>query len=95
MIARSLRKALPHTIVPTLFDRRTRASTDSLQVLQERYHGALWEGVIPIDTQFREASREGIPLPLAQPKARGTLAYADLLAELLAITQPVAATAVS
>jgi len=95
MIARSLRKALPHTIVPTLFDRRTRASTDSLQVLQERYHGTLWEGVIPIDTQFREASREGIPLPLAQPKARGTLAYADLLAELLAITQPVAATAVS
>jgi len=51
--------------------------------------------VIPIDTQFREASREGIPLPLAQPKARGTLAYAALLTELLAITQPVAATAVS
>lgn len=87
MIARSLRKTLPHTIVPTLFDRRTRASSDSLDVMRERYHGTLWEGVIPIDTQFREASRIGAPLPLVQPKARGTLAYAELLAELLTIEE--------
>ncbi len=95
MVTRSLRKVLPHTIVPTLFDRRTRASTDSLQMLHDRYLGTLWEGVIPIDTQFREASRDGIPLPLAQPKARGTLAYAELLAELLDSTRSVAATVLS
>lgn len=85
MIARSLRKTLPYTIVPTLFDRRTRASGESLAVMQARYHGTLWDGVIPIDTQFREASRIGAPLPAVQPKARGTLAYAELLTELLAL----------
>lgn len=85
MIARSLRKTLPYTIVPTLFDRRTRASSESLAVMQARYHGTLWDGVIPIDTQFREASRIGAPLPQVQPKARGTLAYAGLLTELLAL----------
>jgi len=40
-------------IVPTMFDRRTRASHDSLKFLQENYTESLWEMVIPVDTNFR------------------------------------------
>ncbi|MEW6353562.1 MAG: ParA family protein [Pseudomonadota bacterium] len=83
MIGRARRLPLQHTIVPTLFDRRTRAALDSVQALRERHGNAVWRGEIPVDTQFREASRRGVPLPLAQPGARGALAYAELLDTLL------------
>lgn len=38
--------------------------------------------MIPVDTQFREASRLGEPLTLRQPYARGSIAYQHLLAAL-------------
>lgn len=71
------------TIVPTMFDRRTRASQESLQHLQEHYAEKLWEMVIPIDTNFREASKAGIPLTVMRPSSRGALAYQALLDDLL------------
>lgn len=70
-------------IIPTMFDRRTRASHDSLKYLQQHYAETLWEMVIPIDTNFREASKAGIPLTLMQPQSRGALAYQALLDDLL------------
>ena len=70
-------------IVPTMFDSRTRASHDSLKFLQENYAESLWEMVIPVDTQFREASKAGLPLPLMKPRSRGSLAYQTLLDDLL------------
>ncbi len=80
MITRSRSVKLPYTIIPTMFDRRTRASTETLRVLKARYsEDFLWNSVIPIDTQFREASRIGVPLPLMTPEARGAKAYARLL----------------
>jgi len=39
--------------------------------------------VIPVDTQFREASKAGRPLSLWQPRSRGALAYLSLLDQLL------------
>ncbi len=83
MIEHSRGGALPHLIVPTLFDKRTRASRQTLEILQARYGAALWELVIPIDTQLRDASRNGDPLPLVAPTARGSLAYSALLDTLL------------
>jgi chromosome partitioning protein len=83
MITRSRSVKLPYLIVPTLFDRRTRASTDALQTLRERYSQDLWDSVIPVDTQFREASKAGIPLPMMEPWARGVLAYRQLLETLI------------
>ncbi|WJW74554.1 ParA family protein [Thiohalobacter sp. IOR34] len=83
MISRSRGGELPYLILPTLFDRRTRASTDALRALQERYPARLWDGLIPVDTQFREASRVGRPLTLWQPAARGARAYRALLDTLL------------
>lgn len=79
MITRSRSVKLPYTIIPTMFDRRTRASTETLRILRTRYSEDLWNSVIPIDTQFREASRIGVPLPIVAPHARGVEAYTRLL----------------
>lgn len=83
MIARSRGTALPYLAVPTMYDRRTRAATETLARLSARSDLALWQEVIPVDTQFREASRCGQPLPLWQPQARGSVAYARLADTLL------------
>lgn len=83
MVTRSRRVPLPYIIVPTLFDRRTRASIDTLRVLRESYPERLWQGLIPIDTQFREASKAGIPPARFAPQSRGVQAYNQLLQELM------------
>jgi len=69
----------PYTIVPTFFDKRTRASTDALRHLRDQHHDHLWPRVIPVDTRFREASKSGKPINMYSPEARGTQAYASLL----------------
>ena len=83
MIERGRSLQVPYTIVPTMFDRRTRASVDSLRVLRERFADRIWSGVVPVDTQFREASRIGRPLGHLQPHARGAEAYGELLDSLI------------
>ncbi|NOX76132.1 MAG: ParA family protein [Gammaproteobacteria bacterium] len=83
MIGRSGHPAPEYTILPTMFDRRTRASTSTLQSLRECHATNLWRAVIPVDTQFREASRMGIPLTIRSPNDRGSLAYGELLDDLL------------
>ncbi|MCF6211242.1 MAG: ParA family protein [Gammaproteobacteria bacterium] len=84
MIQRARHKVPAYTILPTMYDPRTRASTGTLRLLRERFAEHLWRSVIPVDTQFREASRLGIPLTLKAPKDRGSLAYAGLMQDLLA-----------
>jgi chromosome partitioning protein len=83
MVTRSRKVPLPYVIVPTMFDRRTRASIDSLRVLRESYPQQLWHGIVPVDTQFREASKAGIPPSLFNPQSRGVAAYDQLLQELM------------
>jgi chromosome partitioning protein len=83
MVLRARQRPLPYLILPTMFDRRTRASLESLRALKERYPQLLWKSVIPIDTQFREASRQGAPISYINPHARGAIAYATLLDTLL------------
>jgi len=82
MIERSRRAPLPHLVVPTMFDRRTRAATETLAAIRRRRDLTLWDEYIPVDTQFREASRQGEALTLRQPYARGSIAYQRLLAAL-------------
>ena len=84
MVARGRSCPVDHVVVPTLFDRRTRAGQGSLEWLRRDGAAALWDGVIPIDTRFRDASRLGRPLPLLHREARGTQAYESLLDFLLA-----------
>lgn len=83
MIQRSTRRDLPYTILPTMFDRRTRASQDSLEQLRAKYVLRLASTVIPVDTHFRDASRQGVPLPMRSMSERGVLAYAALVDQLL------------
>ena len=93
MIERARGLSVPFTVVPTMFDRRTRASLDSLRTMRERYADHLWPAVIPVDTRFREASRAGRPLGNYVPSARGAQAYRNLLGDLLGETEPVEAVA--
>jgi chromosome partitioning protein len=83
MVQRTRPKPLPCTIVPTLFDRRTRASVECLSRLRESYADGLWDAFIPVDTQFRDASKSGVPLSVLAPGARGVQAYDALLNTLL------------
>ncbi len=84
MIRHARRNTFEYTIVPTMFDRRTRAALDSLRTLREQYGSELWESVIPVDTKFREASKQGLPLSIMSPSSRGSKAYEALLTSLLA-----------
>ncbi len=80
MIGRSLNKTVPYVIVPTLFDRRTRAGVDALSALKRGYAGQLSPVVIPEDTLFRDASRAGQTPSRFAPRSRGVEAYRQLLA---------------
>ena len=79
MILRARKDPLDYLIVPTMFDRRTRAAIQSLRQLRDSYTEHIWEGVIPVDTQFREASRKGAPITHVAASSRGAKAYAQLL----------------
>lgn len=79
MVLRARTADLKYTVVPTMFDRRTRASVDSLRILKENYSDHLWPSVIPVDTQFREASRAGLPPAVHDPRSHGVKAYSELL----------------
>ncbi|ASP46612.1 ParA family protein [Cognaticolwellia beringensis] len=71
--------AFKYTIVPTMFDKRTKASILSYQKLQALYDESVWPGVIPIDTNFRNASdAQKVPSDFAA-KSRGIIAYRNLL----------------
>ena len=83
MVDRARSRPLDVVVVPTFYDPRTRASCDSLEVLQRDYADQLSGEVIPVDTRFRDASRVGVPPALYDPRARGVQAYGRLLEELV------------
>ena len=88
MIQRSRAEKIPFTVIPTMFDQRTRASHETLSQLHDDYAEHIWQGgVIPIDTHFRDASRLGVPLTLWNARSRGAQAYRDLLTSLLRVTR--------
>jgi len=68
-----------YSIVPTMFDKRTKASILAYQQLQDIYGDKVWPGVIPIDTNFRNASvAQKVPSHFAA-NSRGVFAYKNLL----------------
>lgn len=83
MINRSRKQALPYSIVPTLFDRRTQASMSTLRLLREQHGDHLWQAYIPVDTRLRDASRAGLVPSRLEANSRGVLAYRALLKHLL------------
>ncbi|EAQ31866.1 MULTISPECIES: ParA family protein [Idiomarina] len=79
LIQKSRGQAHQYTIIPTLYDKRTRASLDTYKKLAQRYGKSVWNGMIPIDTKFRDASNEQLPPSMFAPQSRGVLAYQTLL----------------
>jgi len=75
--------AFKFTIVPTMFDKRTKASLLAFKSLQEMYKNLVWPGVVPVDTNLRNASSaQKVPSDYAA-NSRGTIAYKSLLNYLL------------
>lgn len=74
-----------YCIIPTMFDKRTRASLNTLSDLKTTYASNVWSGVIPIDTKFRDASLQHLPVSLYSHNCRGAFAYETLLNYLLQI----------
>jgi len=82
MVMKSQRNRLDYTIIPTMFDRRTQASVQSLNQLRKDYGGELWRFAIPVDTRFRDASQKGMVPSALQQESQGIRAYRRLLGDL-------------
>ncbi|MCS3455351.1 ParA family protein [Aeromonas rivuli] len=85
IMQRSKRDKFRFTVIPTMFDKRTRASLLTLQSIKAQYGEAVWNAVIPIDTKFRDASLEHMPPSIFAPASRGSYAYQTLLTHLDAL----------
>jgi len=84
MINRARKRPLKYSIIPTLFDRRTRASIEALRIIRSTYSkDKISKTIVPVDTHFRDSSMQGIPLPLLNPNSRGVKAYNVILDGLL------------
>ncbi|MDW6001451.1 ParA family protein [Vibrio mangrovi] len=67
------------TIVPTMYDKRTRASLQTLTQLKKDYPDQVWTSAVPIDTKFRDASLKRLPASHFAEGSRGVFAYKQLL----------------
>ncbi len=79
IMGRSLNKTFDTLIVPTMFDRRINAAIQAQKRLMSDYGDKVWQGMIPVDTRFRDASQAQAPASVVFPKTRGVYAYAKLL----------------
>lgn len=84
IMQRSCANQFDYIVVPTMFDRRTKASLVSLKTLKQTYEDRVWSAVVPIDTQFRNASLNHLPPSLHARTSRGVTAYSILLKDLIA-----------
>ncbi|NDJ83827.1 ParA family protein [Vibrio campbellii] len=67
------------TIVPTMYDKRTKASLQTLTQLKKDYPDQVWTSAVPIDTKFRDASLKHLPASHFASGSRGVFAYKQLL----------------
>ncbi len=84
MVERSRRRPLPISILPTLFDRRTRAGNESLKQMQDRHGARVWEDAIPVDTRLCSAATVMAPLQGDEYPGRGLATYRRALQWILA-----------
>jgi chromosome partitioning protein len=82
---RTLNKALSEPVtyraLPTMFDRRTRACRNVLDLLRIKMDYAMFTTIVPLDTRFRDASALGQVIFDIDPASRGARAYEDLAEE--------------
>jgi len=83
MVIKAQHHSIGYKIVPTMFDRRTKASISALRNMRDEFGGHLWDRVIPIDTKFRDASRLHRTPSHLYPDTHGVSAYQKLADTLL------------
>ncbi len=62
MVERSRQRPLPISILPTLFDRRTRTGNETLRQMQAQYGSRVWEDAIPVDTRISSPTTLTAPI---------------------------------
>lgn len=87
MVIKAQHHTIGYTIVPTMFDRRTKASIQALRNMRDEFGVHLWDRIIPVDTKFRDASRRHLTPSVAYPETHGVLAYHKLADSLLELTR--------
>ena len=70
-------------LVLTMYDKRTKLSTDVESALREHYPGKVYENVIPRNIRLSEAPSHGKPCISYDRSSRGTKAYLHLANEFL------------
>ncbi|MCW4455181.1 ParA family protein [Flavobacterium sp. MXW15] len=84
MVERSRRRPLPVSILPTLFDRRTRAGNETLKQMQDRHGPRVWEDAIPVDTRICNPATLTVPAVAGEYPGRGLSAYRRALEWIMA-----------
>ena len=79
IMQKSRQREFKVTIVPTMYDKRTRASLQTLNQLKQDYSELVWTSAVPIDTKFRDASLKHLPVSHFAEGSRGVFAYKQLL----------------
>lgn len=85
-LMRSSKQELTFTIIPTMYDKRTRASLEAYKELKAKYQDRVWSAVVPVDTKFRDASLAQTPPNVFAGNSRGVFAYNTLLTYLLQLS---------
>jgi chromosome partitioning protein len=83
MVGRSRGRPAQISILPTLFDRRTRVANDTLAAMRSRFEGQVWSEAVPVDTRLRDVPHLLGP-ETGEAGARGLASYARALDWLLA-----------
>ncbi len=83
MIQRSRHRELPVSILPTLYDKRTRTGADTLKAMQDEYGERVWNDAIPNDTRICSVDVLTRSSPAAAYPGRGLSAYRRALDWLL------------
>jgi len=86
MVIKAQHHTIDYKIIPTMFDRRTRASIEALRNMRDEFGGHLWQKVIPVDTKFRDASRLHRTPSHLYPNTHGVQAYNKLADILLSMS---------
>jgi len=84
MIERSRRRALPASVLPTLYDRRTRTGAETLREMQRQHGARVWDDAIPNDTRLCNIGALTTVAATDQYPGRGLSAYRRALDWILA-----------
>jgi len=82
LVLKARHQQLQALVLPTMYDRRTKSSIQSLRIIRAEFGERVSHALIPIDTQFRNASSAGKVPSQYNHLARGVQAYDLLLAQL-------------